>query len=182
MPTLNTFNRPLTLGCLTLMIITLAGCGGDRNETAESTDPSSGTSTNAADAQAAAQDTAADEKTGKDEEVQEVDIARARQLVQQKQDLLVLDIRTPDEYTDGHIAGAKNIDFYGEGFEKKLRDLKKDQPILLHCASGGRSAKARDLMHSMGFNNLYHMGGGMNAWLDAEYPVKKPDETGGSGQ
>jgi len=54
----------------------------------------------------------------------------------------VIDVRTPGEFDLAHIEGAKNIDFKGADFEQELAKLDKKQPVLVHCAAGGRSTKS----------------------------------------
>jgi len=156
----------LGLGCLCLLLVGSPGCGGG-NEPAASSGEASGDSESAQEAAAAPEET--------EETVVEVEPERARELVEQRAGLLVLDIRTPEEFQEGHIAGAKHVDYYGDGFEQKLQELEKDRPVLVHCASGGRSAQTRDLMRSLGFKKVYHFGGGMNAWKDAGYPIERPE-------
>lgn len=91
-----------------------------------------------------------------------------------KQPLTVLDVRTPKEYAKGHIAGATNIDFNGDSFKEALAKLDKSKPYLVHCAAGGRSAKTRELMKSLGFKNIIHLDGGLTAWQKAGGPVTAP--------
>ena len=103
--------------------------------------------------------------------VKNIDAHEAAKLLQENQHIVVLDVRTPEEFTAGHIAGAKNIDFHGPDFEKKLSALEKKQPYLVHCAAGGRSAKARELMKKLQFQTIYHLEGGLKAWEKAGQPV-----------
>lgn len=88
-----------------------------------------------------------------------------------KQPLAVLDVRTAEEYAKGHIAGAKNVDFHDPAFKDMVAKLDKSQPYLVHCASGGRSAKSRDLMKALGFKTIFHLDGGLTAWEKAGGPV-----------
>ena len=102
-----------------------------------------------------------------------IDASEAYRLVTSTVAVIVLDVRTPEEFTAGHIAGAKNLNFYDSGFAKKLEALDKDRPYLVHCAVGGRSAKARRLMQTLKFKTIYHLEGGMKAWEKAGKPVKR---------
>jgi phage shock protein E len=86
---------------------------------------------------------------------------------------VVLDVRTPEEFADGHIPGAINIDFNAEDFDQKLSKLDKDKTYLVHCAAGGRSARACTKLGKMNFPNLYNLEGGMGAWEKAGKPVEK---------
>lgn len=85
----------------------------------------------------------------------------------------VVDVRTPDEFKDGHIAGAKNIDIMSGDFEKHLGKLDKDQPTLVHCQSGGRSTRALKVFEKLGFTNLIHLDDGFGGWEAAGKPVVK---------
>lgn len=84
----------------------------------------------------------------------------------------MIDVRTADEFGSGHIKGAKNISFLDDDFEQKLKEV-EGKPVLVHCASGGRSAKAVKQMLGKEFPELYHMNGGMKAWKDAGKEVVK---------
>ena len=83
----------------------------------------------------------------------------------------ILDVRTFTEYSDGHIQYAINIDYYSLTFRIQLDSLNKNDIYLVHCLSGGRSAKAIDTMQVLGFNLTYNMLGGMNAWISAGYQI-----------
>jgi len=80
---------------------------------------------------------------------------------------VVLDVRTQKEYEAGHIPGAKLIDFNSPYFDKKVSALDKDKTYLVHCAGGGRSAKASAKMTAMNFKNVYNLEGGYRAWEKA---------------
>lgn len=75
----------------------------------------------------------------------------------QPDQVVILDVRTPSEYKNGHIRGAQNLDFYAD-FEKAIQQLPKDKVYYLHCASGRRSASATELMRRHGFQ-AYNIGG-----------------------
>jgi rhodanese-related sulfurtransferase len=86
---------------------------------------------------------------------------------------LVLDVRTPKEYSAGHIPGAKLIDFNAPDFEEKIAGLDKSKTYLIHCAAGGRSAKACKQMEGLGFTNLINLAPGFRGWEKAGKPVEK---------
>jgi rhodanese-related sulfurtransferase len=107
-----------------------------------------------------------------DTKIEHVDAAGAAKLVTDKK-VVVLDIRTPKEYQAGHIAGAKNLDFYERDFAQKLATLDKATPYLVHCAAGGRSTKSLDQFKKLGFKSVVHLDGGFKAWEKAGQPVEK---------
>ena len=89
----------------------------------------------------------------------------------QPEDLIILDVRTPDEFNAGHLDGAVMIDFYESDFADRIADLDRDQPYLMYCRSGNRSGAASELMDELGFTNVAHVDGGILAWLDAGEPI-----------
>lgn len=74
-------------------------------------------------------------------------------------DAAVIDVRTPEEYAAGHVAGALNLDLQSEDFLAEVRALPADEPYVVYCATGNRSAQAVDLMAAEGFDELYDAGG-----------------------
>lgn len=77
----------------------------------------------------------------------------------------LIDVRTPDEYKNGYIANAINIDFLNpDYFSKAIRKLDKEKPVYLYCHSGGRSHKAALLLEEMGFKEIYDLKGGYSEW------------------
>ena len=101
-----------------------------------------------------------------------VEPAEAEKLIAEKK-VVVLDVRNPAEFASGHIEGATNIDIHGKGFQTRLEQLDKNQPYLVHCAVGMRSAKACTVMSSLHFKTIYDLKGGLNAWEQAGKPVVK---------
>ena len=76
----------------------------------------------------------------------------------------LIDVRTPREFTNGFIKGAKNIDYNGDSFEKQMKKLDKTKPVLVYCAAGGRSENAAELLQEWGFKEVYDLEGGYNGW------------------
>ena len=102
--------------------------------------------------------------------VKHVSAAEAQKLMLDNK-VVVLDIRTPEEFKSGHIAGATNIDFLATGFEQRLAALDKSKIYLVHCASGNRSAKALPVLKKLQFQSLYHLDGGFRSWEKGGLPV-----------
>ena len=86
---------------------------------------------------------------------------------------VVVDVRTADEFKDGHIKGAKNIDILSDDFESQLAKLDKTQPTLVHCQAGGRSMRALKVFEKLGFEHLIHLDEGFGGWEAAGKPVEK---------
>ena len=85
---------------------------------------------------------------------------------------LVIDVRQPDEYRSGHIAGAKLMPL-GE-LSQRIKELPQNKEIICVCASGNRSGSATRKLVDAGFNAV-NMKGGMLSWRRASLPVKKGD-------
>ncbi len=94
---------------------------------------------------------------------QTVEASQAEQLVTSKK-VSVLDVRTPREYSQGHLPNAVNIDYLNSDFEKQLEALDKDKKYLVYCRSGQRSSEAVEVMKKKGFRNVTNMLGGITAW------------------
>lgn len=85
----------------------------------------------------------------------------------------IVDVRTADEFKDGHIKGAKNIDIMSDDFEAQVAKLDKTKPVLVHCQAGGRSTRALPVFEKLGFKELIHLDDGFGGWQDAGKPVEK---------
>ncbi|MEZ7515333.1 rhodanese-like domain-containing protein [Flavobacterium frigidarium] len=78
---------------------------------------------------------------------------------------VILDVRTEDEFNDGIIENAINIDIHkGQGFISEIEALDKDKNYYVYCRSGARSGKACEVMNELGFKNAYNLAGGILAW------------------
>lgn len=81
-----------------------------------------------------------------------------------KNDGLILDVRTKDEVAAGKIENAINLDYYSATFKDDIAKLDKDMPVYVYCRSGGRSGGAKKIMTSMGFKAVYNLKGGYSNW------------------
>lgn len=78
---------------------------------------------------------------------------------------VILDVRTEDEWNEGYIPGAINIDIYkGQGFIYEVDGLDKNRNYYLYCKAGGRSAQACAVMSQLGFKTTYNLVGGFSQW------------------
>lgn len=87
-----------------------------------------------------------------------LDAATGAQLVQ-THGYSVIDVRTPAEYSAGHVEGAENIDVTAPGFGQKVDALDRDGRYVLYCHSGSRAAAAAQIMKQMGFAHVVNAGG-----------------------
>lgn len=103
----------------------------------------------------------------------QIDINEAQAvLAEQPAGLVIVDVRTPAEYLQGHLRGARNLDYTNPAFIDEARTLPKDRPILLYCRGGTRSAGAASVLQKEGFSRLMNMQGGLDAWQRAGLPVE----------
>lgn len=96
-----------------------------------------------------------------------VDAATAEELIASDPDLVILDIRTPEEVAVGAIPGARVVDFYSPAFQSDIDGLDRDATYLVYCRSGNRSAQATQLMENLGFTDVYELDGGILTWANA---------------
>jgi len=105
--------------------------------------------------------------------IEHISIEKGYELIQSNKenaDFIILDVRTPSEFAEGHIYNAFNIDYLSPTFKENLTELDKNKTYVIHCRSGGRSSKALMIMDELGFRNLYDMGG-IIGWIKKGYPV-----------
>lgn len=79
-------------------------------------------------------------------------------------DRQLIDVRTTEEYAEGHVAKSKNICVTEDDFEEKASKLNRNEPVYVYCRSGKRSAKAAQILKGMGFTEIYDMDGGILNW------------------
>ena len=72
---------------------------------------------------------------------------------------VILDVRTPEEFVEGHLAGAQNIDVSADDFDERVTQLDTDAQVVVYCRSGNRSADAVERMEGLGFTDLTDAGG-----------------------
>ena len=84
-----------------------------------------------------------------------------------------IDVRTPEEYAQGHVGGAININYNSPDFKSNIDKLAKDNVYVVYCQGGARSAAASKIMDGDGFQHINNMTGGYTAWVAAVLPVEK---------
>ena len=85
--------------------------------------------------------------------------------------VVTLDVRTPGEFAEGHIEGARLIDFQSGNFENEIATLDKNATYAVYCRSGNRSGQAVKVMQDAGFTNVFNMNGGVIEWANAGLPL-----------
>lgn len=98
-------------------------------------------------------------------------VAAVEVIEERSPDVVILDVRTPEEYAAGHVAGSVNIDFYAADFAQQLDLLPKDAPYVVYCRSGNRSGSTMPIMEELGFTEVWDVDGGIVAWNAAGLPI-----------
>lgn len=112
--------------------------------------------------------------SGADDALTTVPPVDAADVIAGEPEVVVLDIRTPEEYADGIIEGAVNIDFYEANFASQLDALDKDAHYVVYCRSGNRSGQAMGAFADLGFAEVTEVDGGIVDWYAAGLPVVAP--------
>jgi phage shock protein E len=87
------------------------------------------------------------------------------------EDLVILDVRTPEEFAEGHIESAVMVDFYSDTFDDELAALDPNVPYVVYCQSGNRSGQTITKMEQIGFQSVEDIDGGVVAWASAGLPL-----------
>jgi rhodanese-related sulfurtransferase len=109
--------------------------------------------------------------------VTNVTVGKAQKLLKEragKTDFVILDVRTPGEFAEGHIKGAVNLDVQSPAFEKGLRALDRKKSYLVYCRTGNRSRRAVLTMETLGFRSIFHMNEGVVMWKQQNLPLAHP--------
>ena len=104
--------------------------------------------------------------------VQVLEVSKYEKKMTQPEVQLV-DVRTPEEFSEGHLENAINIDVTADDFDAKVASLDKEKPVMVYCKSGGRSAKASAKLKELGFKTITDLEGGITNWKSENKPVVK---------
>ncbi len=85
--------------------------------------------------------------------------------------VIILDVRTPEEFASGHIEGALNIDFNSGNFANEITRLNPSETYAVYCRSGSRSGQAASIMHKAGFHDVSNLNGGVIDWTNDGLPL-----------
>ena len=84
---------------------------------------------------------------------------------------ILLDVRTPNEFNEGHLENALVMDYYKDDFEKRSMELSKEKAIYVYCKAGSRSSSASKILADQGHTQVYNLLGGINAWKSSGLPI-----------
>lgn len=96
--------------------------------------------------------------------VQTIDVTSYSKKIEATPKAQILDVRTPEEYTSGHIENSDNVNWLGNSFVALTDKYDKTKPVYVYCKSGGRSLKASEKLVELGFTTVYNLDGGMLKW------------------
>jgi rhodanese-related sulfurtransferase len=108
--------------------------------------------------------------------VKVIESGEARVIIGEKKGspgFVILDVRTEEEFSGGHIEDAVNIDVNSESFRDEVGKLDRSKTYIVHCRTGRRSETAVEAMEEMGFTDIFWMQDGIVGWQDAGFPVVK---------
>jgi len=88
-------------------------------------------------------------------------------------DILLIDVRTPEEFASGHLENAVNMNYFDNDFAAQLKTLDKNKAVYLYCKSGRRSANAAEKLEDMGFVKIYDLEGGVVNWQSKGLTLSK---------
>ena len=111
--------------------------------------------------------------------VNDIQIGKAAEIVKSfkgSNELVILDVRTADEYNNSCLEDAVNIDFTRSNFRKMMKLMDKQKTYLVYCQSGIRSKKAVEQMSEIGFKNIYHMYEGIDGWKTKHLKLIDPNK------
>ena len=92
------------------------------------------------------------------------------EIISNDKSVIIIDVRTPDEFNKGHLKNSLNVNWFDKNFDKNLNIFSKDLPVMVYCLSGGRSSKANERIKSLGFKNVYELDGGILEWRRNKLP------------
>lgn len=144
------------LAVLLTVAVSLSACGGSETESVDTSGPP-GQASQAAEAASGLR-------------LVQPDDAKAT-IDDPPENLVVLDVRTAEEFAEGHIDGAIMIDFYRDDFADQLAELDPDVPYVLYCRSGNRSGQTLSIMEGLEFSDVQDVDGGIVGWQSAGLPL-----------
>jgi phage shock protein E len=149
------FSKRSAAALVAVATLAIAGCSSDTDSSEATVQPTDATT----------------QEQGTSSQVTQVVDAEQFASVVEQPDVVVLDVRTPAEFNDGHIEGAVNIDVNGPTFADEIALLDPSGTYAVYCRSGNRSAVAVQHMATQGFTSLYDLAGGAVSWQAAGYDL-----------
>ena len=111
------------------------------------------------------------QKTKQEEKLNGISVISPQDFLKKSVDQLIVDVRTPEEYNEGHLESAVNINFFDDNFIGQFTIYNKELPIFVYCRSGKRSANASKELALLGFKLVYDLDGGIKNWTAKDYKI-----------
>jgi rhodanese-related sulfurtransferase len=94
---------------------------------------------------------------------------QATQLINSR-NAVIVDVRTAEEFATGSLPGARHVPV--DKVDEKMRDVKKDKPLIVVCATSSRASRAAAQLRAKGYGEVYVLAGGVTAWREAGLPIR----------
>jgi thioredoxin len=107
----------------------------------------------------------------KSENVKTIAAEEFQKMLSVNADVIVLDVRTPEEFSAGRLENAININYYDKDFKNQIDDLDKSKKVFVYCKSGGRSSGAAEILAKQGFAEIVELKGGLLTWQANDMPL-----------
>ena len=104
-------------------------------------------------------------------EPKNISSTQAQALLAKDKKIVLLDVRTPEEYRQAHLHGALLIPLGELG--KRAQEIPRDKPVLVYCSVGARSVSAAGLLASRGYREIYQISDGLVGWYKNGYPIER---------
>jgi phage shock protein E len=102
-----------------------------------------------------------------------LNVTEVSELIAANPKLVLIDVRTPEEFAQGHLKEAQLLNFYDANFKEEAAKLDPEMEYVVYCRSGGRSAKATAMLQELGFGMVHNMSGGIMAWNRADLQTEQ---------
>lgn len=112
-----------------------------------------------------------DANAASQENLFEITVSDFRDKIASNDNTYILDVRTLEEFSNGHIDSAQNIDYYSPDFDSKLITLDEDKTYLIYCKNGARSSSTATKLKHLGYQKIFIMEGGIESWIKEGYDI-----------
>jgi rhodanese-related sulfurtransferase len=92
---------------------------------------------------------------------------------EQSEKELILDVRSPEEFEEGHLEGAINHNIKEDNFSDNIHKYDRNKPVFVYCQAGVRSNRAAEKLSELGFKKIYDLEGGILNWIENDYKIAK---------
>ena len=101
----------------------------------------------------------------------DVSAAEAKTIIDKTRNIFILDVRSPQERSQGYIPGSQLIPI--DTIQRRLAEIPKNRPIVVYCAVGSRSRAAAQGLSRLGYPEVYNMRDGIMGWYRSGYPIQR---------